>query len=53
MRGRKPGKPNLSFEEIETIIKLTKEKYSRPDISKKINKSCQTIYNYQKKFCYQ
>jgi len=37
MRGRKPGKPNLSFDEIQTIIKMTKEG---------------SVYNYQKKFCY-
>jgi len=52
MRGRKPGKPNLSFDEIQTIIKMTKEGSSRPDISRTISKSETTVYNYQKKFCY-
>ncbi len=52
MRGRKPGKPNLSFDEIQTIIKMTKEGSNRPDISRTISKSETTVYNYQKKFCY-
>jgi len=51
IRGRKPGKPNLSFEEIQKIIKMTSEGFSRPDISRAISKSKQTVYNYQKKYC--
>jgi transposase len=51
MRGRKPGKPNLSFEEIQTIIRMTSQGCFRTEISQEISKSTQTIYNYQKKYC--
>lgn len=50
MKGRKLGSTEITLADIKEIIKQTNEGYSRPEIAKKLNRSKDTIYRYQKKY---
>jgi len=42
----------VSEKEVNKIIELTLKGLNRKEISKKLNRSKDTIWRYQKKFCY-
>lgn len=46
--GRRGREVTLS--EIKTIIDMTKEGKDRPEIARKINRSTNTVWRYQKKY---
>ena len=51
--GRAPGRPNLKFEQIDLILKMSEEKnHTRPEIAKTVGCAENSVYSYQKKFGY-
>lgn len=46
---RPKGYPNITLQQIEKIVNLTKKGYSRPAIAKDIKTSKKTVWMYQKK----
>jgi DNA-binding NarL/FixJ family response regulator len=50
MKGRKIGQIEVTLEEIQEIMNLTKEGHSRKEISNAVKRSVNTVWRYQKKF---
>jgi len=50
VRGRKIGQIEVTMNEIETIIELTKCNCTRPEIARCVCRSQNTVYRYQKKY---
>lgn len=49
MKGRKLGSIELSIDEIQTIVDMTKKGKTRPEIAKAIGRGKSTVYRYQKR----
>jgi DNA-binding NarL/FixJ family response regulator len=49
LKGRKVGQTEVTIEEMQTIIDLTKKGSSRKQIANAINRSMNTVWRYQKK----
>lgn len=47
---RPPGTRNLSVEEIETIVDMSLDRESRPDIAAELDVNTSTVYKYQRWF---
>jgi len=48
-KGRKLGQTEVTIDEMEKIVSLTLEGYSRGDIAKEVGRSKKTVYLYQQK----
>ncbi len=49
MKGRKPGQREITVDEINTIVELTKKGESRNVIAKNIGRCSKTVYLWQRK----
>ena len=50
MKGRKVGSIEVTLEEMQKIVDMTKGDYTRKEIAKAVNRSIDTVWRYQKKF---
>jgi len=49
LKGRKVGQTEVTVDEMQKILNLTKEGSSRRQIAETINRSMNTVWRYQKK----
>lgn len=50
MKGRKIGSIEVTLEEMDKIVEMTKKNHTRKEIAKAVNRSIDTVWRYQKKF---
>ena len=51
MKGRKVGSIEVTLEEMQKIVDMTKSgNYTRKEIARAVNRSIDTVWRYQKKF---
>jgi len=50
MKGRKVGSIEVTLEEMEKIVSMTKKNHTRKEIANAINRSMDTVWRYQKRF---
>jgi len=49
MKGRKVGQIEVTLDEMDTIVQMTKEGATRRSIAEKVDRSIDTVWRYQKK----